>query len=488
MVMDAFWARIHRRLAGLAGATFHRRALAPVLVAVLVGSTAPADLLSAQALQLDRLEAVADSLARARSADQTSPGFSVAVARDGEVILARGYGLADVELDVAASPATVYRIGSLTKQFTAAAIMRLVEAGELALDDPITDFLPDYPTQGHTVTVRHLLNHTSGIVSYTGLHESRWERDYRMDLSHDELIEIFAGLPYDFEPGAEYRYNNSAYYLLGVIIEAVTGAPFPEYVERELFRPLGLDDTYYCDVRRIIPDRAEGYEYDDDTLVNAPFLSMNVPGAAGALCSTVGDLIDWTRLLHTGGVVSAGSLRQMTTPTPLASGDTAPYGFGLALDELEGHRKIAHGGGIQGFTSYLSHYPDDALTVAVLTNAGSGGPGQVEEILARTALGLELPSVVDLPLDADDSARYEGTYLLSLGEQTLELRVFVDDGRLMAQAEGQGANRLRYQGDHEFVPTFDDNVRLVFTVENGRAASVTLHQGGAVVTGERQEP
>lgn len=465
----------------MAGMTERAALLAAVLAAGL-GTGA-----LAQELDLHRLEAVADSVAEARLHRPVSPGLSVAVAVDGDIVFSKGYGLADAEQDVPASPETVYRIGSITKQFTAAAIMRLVEAGELSLEDPITAFLPDYPVQGHEVTLRHLLNHTSGIKSYTGLDESHWQREFRLDLTHDEVMELFAELPFDFEPGARYSYNNSAYYLLGVIIENVTGTSYPEYIERSLFDPLGLNHTLYCDVRRIVPDRAEGYEYDGGELVNAAYLSMDIPGAAGALCSTVGDLVDWTRMLHDGDVVSPGSFEAMTAPTVLTTGDTTGYGFGLALGELEGHRWIAHGGGINGFASYLAYYPVEALTIAVLTNSGSGQPAQYAEKLARAAFGLELPTVKDLPVGEEEIARYVGTYALDLGERILDIRVFADDdGGLMAQATGQNAFHLRYQGDHVFIPTFDDTVRLVFNMEDGQAASVTLHQGGAVVQGERK--
>lgn len=440
----------------------------------------------AQSLDLDRLERVADSVAHDHLARKITPGLTLAVAKDGEVVFERGYGLADVEHGVVARPKTVYRVGSVTKQFTAAGIMQLVERGAVSLDDPLTKYFPDYPTQGNSVTVRHLLNHTSGIKSYTGMGPAFWSRA-RLDISDDELVDLFDDEPFDFAPGDAYLYNNSAFFLLGMIVGDVVGMPYRSWVEEEIFEPLGMDGSLYCDNTRIVPFRAEGYEYENGILQNAEYLSMNQPGAAGALCSTVGDLITWTRALHGGDVVSASSLEQMTTPTRLADGQSRGYGFGLGLGERGGHRYVSHGGGINGFISYLAHYPDDDLTIAVLTNAGSGQAGEIEEVLARAAFGISGPVVVDRPMTATEMARYEGTYRLQLPAGPLDLRIFAQEGVLMSQATDQSMNRLRFQGDDVFVPAFDDGVRLVFEMDGDRATALVLFQGGGEFRAERIE-
>lgn len=437
-----------------------------------------------QDIDLDRVAHVADSMAYGHLASGVTPGLTVVVAQDGEILFEKGYGRADAEQGVAAGPGTVYRIGSITKQFTAAAVMRLVERGELSLDDPITDYLPDYPTQGHTVTIRHLLNHTSGIKSYTSLGETFWGRA-REDMSEDELIDLFDDLEFDFEPGADYRYNNSAYYLLGVILGEVTGTQYPEYIEVSLLRPLRLEHTYYCDNTRIIPERAEGYAYDHGELVNAAFISMANPGAAGALCSTVGDLVRWTELLHDGGVVAPGSFEAMTTPAVLTTGDTTSYGFGLGLGDLEGHERIAHGGGINGFETVLSRYPEADLTIAVLTNAGGGNPSKIEEAIARTVFGLELVTIADLELTDTELERFVGRFVMRIDENELAFRFYAEDGRLFAEVDGESTSRLRYQGEDVFVPDFSDDARLVFEGDNARADVVILRQGGAEYRGER---
>lgn len=455
-----------------------------ILTGLLAAGSAPA-----RDLDLKRIAAAADSAARAQISAGITPGVTVAVAKGGEVVFVRGYGQADVEVSAPARPETVYQIGSLTKQFTAAAVMRLVEAGKISLDAPLTKYLPDYPTQGRRVTVRHLLNHTSGIKDYAELGMGYWLREFRLDLSDREMIDLFAKQPFDFEPGEKYRYNNSGYYLLGVIIERVTGTPYGDHVERELLQPLGLSKTVYGDNRRVIPNRADGYAYErGGELIKAPYVSTRVYGAAGGLCSTAGDLIRWTHLLHSGRVVTAASLKQMTSPTVLSTGEAITYGFGLDLARLGELQKIAHGGDAAGFNCYLTHYPDSGLTIAVLTNSDKGmPPGRIEEAVARSAHGLTSPAVLDLPLTAEDIARYEGTYLAGRAPRPTEVRVFGDNGRLKVQV-GQGkAFLFRHQGDHVFVPEFDDKVRLVFSVEAGRAEGVTLHQGSRVTQATRKQ-
>lgn len=315
-------------------------------------------------------------------------GLSVAVRRDPEIVLARGYGHADLENEVPASEHTVYRIGSVTKQFTAAVVMQLVAEGRVDLDADIRDYV-DFPTQGQTVTVRQLLDHTSGIPSYTGLGEPFWSRS-RLDLSHDQLLGMVRDLPFDFAPGTQWRYNNSGYYLLGVLVENVTGASYEEALQSRLLGPLGLESTTYCDERKLIANRAEGYELADGELVNDTPLSMRVPFAAGALCSTVLDLLAWQRALDSGQVVTPEAYERMVTPGTLADGAPLSYGFGLGVDELEGHRRIQHGGGINGFASMLALYPDDGLRIVVLVNTPGRAAGMLAERIARLLLGLEI--------------------------------------------------------------------------------------------------
>ncbi len=270
-----------------------------------------------------------DSMARAEVASDATASVAIGVLRGTDVVLARGYGLADVELDVSATAETVYRIGSVTKQFTSTAIMQLVEWGQISLDDEITKFLPDYPTQGHRVTIHHLLTHTSGIKSYTGISPDNMSGAFRRDLTHDELLDMFKNLPFDFAPGEQWRYNNSGYYLLGVIIERVTGQSYADHLGEHIFGPLDMHASYYCDEKTIIPNRAEGYARLAGKLVNDDPISMNIPGAAGALCSTVTDLLKWQRAVNERRIVNEAAYTRMTTPAVLDNDSTVTYGYGL---------------------------------------------------------------------------------------------------------------------------------------------------------------
>jgi CubicO group peptidase (beta-lactamase class C family) len=326
------------------------------------------------------------SMARAEVSSDTTASVAIGVMRGAEVILAEGYGHADIENDVHATAETVYRIGSITKQFTSTAIMQLVERGDIDPDDEITEFLPDYATQGHRITIHHLLTHTSGIKSYTGLGREHRNRTFRVDLTHDELIDMFEDEPFDFGPGEQWRYNNSGYYLLGVIIERVTGQSYADYLDEHIYGPLEMNASSYCGEKKIIPNRAEGYERSDGRLVNDDPLSMNIPGAAGALCSSVTDLLKWQTAMNANSLISQQSYDLMTTPARLNNDSVTTYGYGLAVRETNGHRRIAHGGGINGFVTMLAYYPDDDLTVVVLSNTPGAHPGTMEQQIAEWAL------------------------------------------------------------------------------------------------------
>jgi D-alanyl-D-alanine carboxypeptidase len=366
------------------------RATLSVAVLCLLFSAVPTYAASQEAVWGGELVERIDSLASATLRDGPVAGLTIGVKRGGDLLMVKGYGVADIENTVPMTAGTVYRIGSLTKQFTAAAIMQLVEAGKIGLDDPIQRYLPDYSTQGHEVSIRHLLTHTSGIKSYTSLGDVFWLEAGLLDLSHAQMRALFEEEPFDFAPGEEYRYNNSGYYLLGVIIEVVSGEVYGDYLETHLFRPLGLTRSLYCHESQIIPGRAEGYEQGDGELLNDGSISMNTPGAAGAMCSTVPDLLSWTRALRSGRVVSEASYQAMTTSGQLNDSSAIGYGFALGVGTLEGHSRVAHTGGINGFSTVMAHYPDSDLDIVVLSNTSSAAPGQIESRIARWALGIAI--------------------------------------------------------------------------------------------------
>ena len=435
------------------------------------------------------LQRTVDSLVASALADGPVAGMSVAVIRGRDTVVMKGYGLADVENDVPATAQTVYRIGSITKQFTAAAVLKLAEQGKLWVDDTIGGRLPTLPPAWRKATIRQLLNHTSGIPSYTSA-GPRWTTRMRLDLPHDSLIGIVANDSMDFALGTQWRYNNTGYYLLGMLIEKLTDRSYAEVVRDQLAKPLGLQATMYCGTRPVIKRRAQGYQLEQgEKLVNADPLSMHQPFSAGALCSTVGDLVAWQRALAAGRIVNAESYRSMITPHGAASGPG--YGFGLSKDTLAGRVRIQHGGGINGFNSMLQYYPADTLSIAVLANTNGPWADRVANNIARAALGVPLVAgpakLADLPTTAEERARFAGTYRLALPNgRTLELRVFERDGKLMAQGDGQNETPLRYQGNSVFGASFDPSMRLTFA-PGTPAPKVILVQGGATIDGPRAQ-
>ncbi|MEP7304379.1 MAG: serine hydrolase domain-containing protein [Acidobacteriota bacterium] len=335
-----------------------------------------------------------DAITTTAMESQHLASVSIGVRREGEPDILRSYGVADLENDVPATPRAVYRIGSLTKMFTAAVVMRLVERGALHLNDTLGEVVPDFPTHGHRITVEQLLTHTSGIKNYTEL--PAFVEQARRDLTHQQMARLVATEPLDFEPGADYKYSNSGYYLLGVIIEIASGSTYYEVVERELCVPLQLRDTCYVDDYRLIKHRVRGYDIWNEMTFNSGQLSMMPPFAAGGLGSSAADLIEWGSALLGHRVVTADSLKRMTTPGRLNDGTPTAYGFGMELAEVAAHRKWFHSGRINGFRSLLALYPDVPAIVAVLCNTGAAEVERLESQLARAALALP-DAVPDAP-------------------------------------------------------------------------------------------
>ncbi len=433
----------------------------------------------------ERWAATIDSLTQDAIDRGDAVGVAVLVMRGDDTVRAAGYGLADAAAARPVTPHSVFRIGSLTKQFTAAAIMRLVEQGRINLDDPLTRHLPDYPMQGRTVTVRQLLNHTSGIRSYTGM--PAWGMRMALPFTPDSLIAIFAAAPFDFEPGTAYRYNNSGYVLLGRIIERLTGESYAAHIERELIPRAGLQDTRYCPDVPAGPADAKGYGRAGAPPTPARSLSMTSPYAAGALCSTVFDLARWQDALTSGRVVTAASYAAMTSPDTLADGTRMAYGFGLGTGRDGAHRVVSHNGGINGFVSSLTWLPDDSVTIAILVNTESSAADQLDAQFRRVVTGRPLiVPPAEITLSTAQRAVYVGTYALALPTgATLPLRVFEQDGRLMAQAPNQPAFPIVASGEHRFAAAGSASIRLTFTVADGRASTVALEQGGRTAVGAR---
>ena len=316
-----------------------------------------------------------DAYVAAEMRTEKMPGLALAVVRDGRIIKARGYGLANIELDVPVKAETIFQTGSVGKQFTATVVMMLVEDGKIRLDDPIGKYLSGAPATWKSITVRNLLTHTSGIHDYET--ESLTKRgaafvNLRDDYTEDELFKKFSGLPLDFPPGSQWRYSNSGYVILGILIHKVTGQFYGDVLQERIFRPLGMTSTRIISEADIIPNRAAGYRLVNGEIKNQEWVSPTLNTTAdGALYTNVVDMAKWDASLYTEKVLKKGSLDQMWTAVRLNDGKTAEYGFGWDVTNVNGHRLIEHGGAWQGFTTQISRYVDDKFTVIVLTNLDS---------------------------------------------------------------------------------------------------------------------
>lgn len=379
----------------------------------------------------DETEAI-ETIVNARI-DPLGPGVAVAVVKDGEVMHRKGYGLASLEWGCAIAPDTVFQIGSLTKPFTATAILLLEQEGKLRLSDPITAYLPDYPTHGQTITLTHLLTHTSGIPNYV-TQPGFWERESRTDRPPAELTQLFRHLPLDFAPGARYSYSNSAYCLLGMVIETVTGQPYGDFVRERIFAPLGMAHSSYMHHAAIIPRRADGYDCTESGYARAPYMSMTLPYSSGSLGATLDDLIRWNTALREQTLLDAATQERMATPVRLNDGRTEGYGLGWGLSTYRNRRVVHHAGGVQGFSSFFGRFVDDGLTIIVLSNLGGYDAAGLAQPIANLALDLSTPVHQTVTLDEAARRRVAGRYA-GLVET---LAITYDGQHLLAAGDIQG--------------------------------------------------
>ena len=309
-----------------------------------------------------------DKFVRATLQERNIPGAAIAVVKGGKVVKKQGYGVASVEFNAPATAETVFEIGSVTKQMTAAAIMLLVEDGKINLDDKISKYLPATPDAWKNVSVRNLLTHTSGIKSYTAIGVGF---ELTKHLSRDEFIKALSAYPLDFEPGARYSYSNSGYNLLGFIIEAVSGKSYWNFMRERIFQKLGMTETFDRDPKYVIKNRATGYELENGSLIGRDYDLTDV-FSAGAIVSTVGDLAKWDAAWRGDTLLKKDSKAQAWTPFVLNDGKPVPYGFGWSVADFRGHKLIGHSGSTAGFSAQIMRFTDDDLSVIVLINQGTG--------------------------------------------------------------------------------------------------------------------
>ena len=334
-------------------------------------------LVSTACLAQESYEKKIDEYLRKEMQAQQIPGVALAVVKDGKIVLARGFGLANIEHQVPVKPETIFQSGSTGKQFTATAVMMLVEEGKLSLDDKITKYFPDAPESWNNITLRHLLTHTSGMTDYPR------DFDLRRDYTEDDLLQRIKAIPLAFQPGEKWSYSNLAYVTLGILIHKVSGKFYGDFLQERVFKPLDMSTARIISEADIIPNRAAGYRVANGQLKNQNWVSPSLNTTAdGALYLTVYDMAKWDAALYTEKLLKRSSLEQMWTPVKLNDGKTFPYGFGWGLGNVRGHRIIEHGGSWQGFKAQISRYVDDKLTIILFANQARANQAKLTHDIA----------------------------------------------------------------------------------------------------------
>jgi len=457
--------------------------------------------------------AALDAIVQRMIAQERVVGASVLVVRGDRVLLHKGYGFADLALQAPAKDETVYHIVGPMLPFTGIAVMQQVERGKLSLDDDISKFIPEFPLQGHHVTVRQMLNHTSGIVDYHYLGDPI-EATSRQPKALDEVMALYAGKNWVNEPGQKWDWSISGFNLLVTIVERVTGESFPDYVQQNIFKPAGLKSTSYCDDFTLTHGLSHAYRKIGGGYVEARENGMAYYSDL-RFCSTVGDLLQLWRAIKDKNLVRPATFQQMTTAEGAAAhmsaqDPRAQYGFAMILNHedglnQEGHRRIGQHGSLMGYSGSLYDFPEDNLTIVVLTNTEDQNAYAITRALGRAILGLPPlpapkreaePTLADKPISADERKQLAGTFVLKLGQVGSNLhdsfaqyrrtyRVFDENGRLMIQPLGEGPERLLKQDDGSFAMRSSPAAHISFVVQNGRAATMKLDSPGFPLEGAR---
>lgn len=391
-------------------------------------------------------------------------GCAALVAIKGQVVYRKAFGLANLELNVPMQPDMVFRVGSITKQFTAISILQLMEQGKLSLQDDITKFIPDYPTHGYKITIEHLLTHTSGIKSYTNVPEFA---DYRRDdKKPEEVIKIFRNQPMEFAPGTKWNYNNSGYFLLGYIIEKVSGMTYSEYLEKNIFGPAGMTNSLYGSDTKIIKNRAYGYQPGSNGVENADIISMSLPYAAGSIQSTVDDLFKWNQAVHSYKIVKKETLDKAFTEYKLSDGKGTAYGYGWMLKQLQGSPTIEHGGAINGYLCNAVYLPDEDVFVALFSNNNGKSPDLASLKMAAIAIGKPF-RMEEIKLDPAKLDDYTGVFASDDGSKRSILK---DGAQLYSQRQGAQRLAIRPSGNDSF---FFDNSLTTITFNRDATGKIT---------------
>lgn len=390
-----------------------------------------------------------------------SPGATVLIAKDDKILYRKAFGMANLELKVQMKPESVFQLASITKQFTSVAILILMEQGKLSLEDPLSKYITGF-SRGNEITLQHLLNHTSGIKSYTNLPEFRAKT--RLDMTPEEIIGIFKNLPLEFNPNEKYEYSNSGYFLLGYIIEKLSGMSYADFIQKNIFDKLGMKHSYYADTYKIIPNRANGYQLYEGNYENAEYMSTTIPYAAGSLMSTVDDMFLWNGAIHHNKLISASSKLLAFTNHTLKNGNHTNYGYGWAINEIAGIATIEHPGGINGFTSSGICIPGSNIYSIVLANLDDGKGPEVCNIKAVAALvGKPLTKKAAVKIPEKELKKWVGAYQF---EDVVRFITY-DKAALYSIREGGRPIQLEPLSGNEF--RFENSfATYTFSLKNGK--------------------
>jgi len=406
---------------------------------------------------------------------------SVLVARDGKTLLDKGYGFANLEWQIPDTPTTKFRIGSITKQFTAASILLLEERGKLKTDDPVKKYMPDAPAAWDKVTIFHLLTHTSGIPSFTSFPDLPKRQLEAM--TPQQLVDWFRDKPLEFEPGTKWNYSNSGYVLLGYLIEKISGQSYADFVQQNIFTPLGMKDSGYDSNSAIIERRAAGYAPGKNGPENAGFVNMTVPLSAGGLYSTTEDLLRWEQGLFGGKLLSPASLAKMTTPFK------EDYAFGLGVSSQGGHKAITHDGGIQGFNTSMIYYPDEKLVIEVLANINGPAAGQIAAALGKVAHGEKVVLTSErkeITLAPQVLQKYVGNYELTVQSQSFPFVITLEEGKLLAKLDNQPRFPIFPESEILFFYKIVDGQIEFIKDDKGAINGLVIHRNGRDTKGVKK--
>ncbi|WP_405606104.1 serine hydrolase [Polaribacter sp. Asnod1-A03] len=417
-------------------------------------------------IQSQSLESKIDNILESQFKSNET-GVSALVAKDGKVVYRKAFGKANLELDVAMTPENVFQVGSITKQFTAVSILMLLEEGKLNLEDEITKFIPDYPTKGKKITIHHLLTHTSGIKSYTSM--SSFGQVATLKKSPLEFIDFFKKEPMDFNPGEKYLYNNSGYFILGYIIEKVSGMSYPEFIQKRIFDKIYMKSSYYGSHSQLIKNRASGYQKNKE-FTNAQYISLTLPYAAGSIMSSVDDMLKWQTAIATNVFVKENTIRKAFTNYTLNNGDKINYGYGWSLDEINGVSTIEHGGSIPGYKSMGVFVPSKNVYVILFSNCDCKSPTNVAiEIAALTIDKPILKKENSIQLSKEQLGKWVGAYQFK--DKTIRY-ITLKDEQLYSKREGSPQSFKIYPSSPNIFSFEDGLISYEFSIEDGKKVAL----------------